>query len=247
MTDRVLGVDLAAPVTEQLVAQVSAVLGQLPAFWGRYFTSIATTGNVEYRHRIESPVLRAHGIRVLPIARQTNRVGGTEAEGESDGLANGRDIVATFGEDYLVAQGARFFIFLDVEGSGLSRLSSAYYQGWVKGLGRSSVNVELLPCVYGIPGDSETWKVLDQAMKAGTPCHGLWMSHPVVSAEPVEWDSGKATPMGAVVDAPVLFWQYMFPRAGLGCDRNQCNPIIDAAQQILPRLILPSEVAELVA
>jgi hypothetical protein len=43
-------------------------------------------------------VLGAAGIRVLPIARQTNDVGGTAASGQVHGAANALDLIKTFGE-----------------------------------------------------------------------------------------------------------------------------------------------------
>ena len=61
---------------------------------------------------MENPILAKYNIRVLPIGRQTNKVEGSESDGRSDGLANGTDLIQTFGEDYLVANGARFFVFL---------------------------------------------------------------------------------------------------------------------------------------
>jgi hypothetical protein len=74
-------------------------LGSVPVFWDRYFTSVSTTGIVEYRHMRENPVLRAKNIRVLAIARQTKRVNGTGADGTADGQANAEDVITTFGKD----------------------------------------------------------------------------------------------------------------------------------------------------
>jgi len=60
----------------------------VPAFWGKYFTSIETTGNVEYRHTQENPVLAQANICLLPIARQTPRVSGSSADGSADAASN---------------------------------------------------------------------------------------------------------------------------------------------------------------
>lgn len=204
---RVVGADTAFPVTQGLINAASAAMQQSPVFWGRYFTSASTTGNVEYRHRLEDAVLAANNIRVLPIARQTNDVGGAAAQGRDEGLANGRDLIATFNEDYLAANGARFLIFLDVEGNGSSRLSADYYSGWAEGLKQASKKVEFVACVYGLPGDAITWNALARAISQGAECGGLWLAHPLINAaEPVAWNPNLTQPSPAP-GAPVLAWQ----------------------------------------
>ncbi len=236
---RVVGADTAYPITEALIASATKAQAAPPAFWGRYFTRTATSGSVEYRNQLESPIFAAHAIRVLPVARQTNRVGGTAEDGLSDGRANGADLVASFGEDYLASQGAEFFIFLDVEGSGPSRLSADYYSGWTDGLAQASDKVSILPAVYGLPGDAVTWTALMRAMANGAPCRGLWLAHPLVSRpEPVAWDATLVTPRPDP-EVPVLLWQYMFPRDGVNVDRNLVNPAIDAENDLLRYLIAP--------
>jgi len=240
MIVRILGVDSAQLVTEKLIDAASRVLGTQPAFWGRYFTSPSTTGSVEYRHRLEDANLVAHSIRVLPIARQTNRVGGSQDEGLHDGLANGLDLLQTFGEDYLAQQGGKFFIFLDVEGGGISHLSTKYYAGWIEGLAQSSARVQFLPCIYGIPSDTITWTALRCALENGSACHGLWLSHPLQHAqEPVPWDNTKVVP-NPDPGVPVLLWQYMFARDGVDIDRNQVNPMLGPMLDFLQFLVLPA-------
>ena len=73
------GADSSNLVTSQingktLIDLAAELFGAMPAFWGRYFTSVQSTGVVEYRHRKENQILRDNNIRVLPIARQTRRV-----------------------------------------------------------------------------------------------------------------------------------------------------------------------------
>jgi hypothetical protein len=236
---RTVGADTAYPVTESLVATATAALGQAPKFWGRYFTSPQTVGDVEYRHRLEDGVLAAHDIRVLPIARQTNNVGGSLADGQRDGLLNASDVIDTFGESYLVEQGGQFLIFLDVEGSGPSRLSTDYYSGWADGLAQASRNVSFSPCVYGLPRDAVTWTALARALANGVSCGGLWMAHPLLAdPEPVAWNPSIVAPTPDP-GAPVLLWQYMFPRNGANIDRSLVNPEIDAQRVLLSRLIAP--------
>jgi len=73
-----LGADSSMLVTTQIAGKTLVQLavelyGEPPVFWGRYFTSTSTGGNVEYRHLKENQILRNNNIRVLPIARQTRR------------------------------------------------------------------------------------------------------------------------------------------------------------------------------
>ena len=75
------GADSSNLVTRQiggktLVDLATETRGEKPVFWGRYFTSVASTGVVEYRNSREGELLREKNIRVLPIARQTKRVEG---------------------------------------------------------------------------------------------------------------------------------------------------------------------------
>jgi hypothetical protein len=214
-------------------------MGTTPSFWGRYFTSVRTTGIVEYRHAVENAILATRGIRMLPVARQTNNVSRDRGSGFTDGTANARDLIATFGADYLAAQGPGVCIFLDVEGSGPSHLSSEYYTGWAAGLASASTQVTFFPCVYGIPGDAVTWTALARAVAHGAACHGLWMTHPLIAtAEPVEWNARLVAP-SPNPGPPVLLWQYMFPHDGAAIDRSQVNPSIDAQADLLRYLVLP--------
>jgi hypothetical protein len=219
-------------VTEDLVTEAATALGVTPSFWGRYFTSI-TAGDGEYRHRVEDPILAALGIRVLPIARQTPRVGGSLDRGLTDGLANGADLLATFGASLLGAMpGVR--IFLDVEGDETSRLSRDYYTGWTSGLSQAMGDVRVMPCVYGIPADETTWRALSGAVSAGVACYGVWLSHPNAAAEPVPWTPGMLAPFQEIPGVPILFWQYHF---GPSFDRNLLNPDVD--DSVLDTLVSP--------
>jgi ADP-glucose pyrophosphorylase len=82
---------------------------------GPIFTSVASTGVVEYRHLQENQALRSSGIRVLSIARQMKRANGSVADGSADAMANAEDLILTFRADYLASQGAQVIMFLDVE------------------------------------------------------------------------------------------------------------------------------------
>ena len=134
-----------------MVDVAAELLGQMPVLWGRYFTSVATSGLVEYRARRENQALRDRNIRVLPIARQTKHVDGTQADGSADAQLNAEDLIKTFGASYLQSQGGRFLMFLDVEGT--PSLSVDYYLGWARTLvdhSRSVSNgaVTIVPGVY---------------------------------------------------------------------------------------------------
>lgn len=235
---RIVGVDTLSPVSEATLAKSSTEMLQSPVFWGRYFTSRHTGGTGEYHHLTEDPLLAQHQIRVLPIARQTNKVSLGHSEGLSDGRDNADDLISTFGETHLVESGAEFRIFLDVEGNGASHLSVEYYRGWCEGL-KVSEHVKILPCVYGIPGDLVTWNAVKAAIKRGAECHGVWLSHPYFGAnkpEEVNWNASMLRPYPGIDDVPILLWQYIFCGT---YDRNMVNPAFADASDFLRTLPLP--------
>src|ERR1700678_2729750 len=84
------GADSSLAVTTPLIQSAANLYGAAPVFWGRYFTSVDTTGSVEYRHAAENQPLNTAGIRLLPIARQTANVDGSLQDGIEDGAANAR-------------------------------------------------------------------------------------------------------------------------------------------------------------
>ncbi|HSS49046.1 MAG TPA: hypothetical protein VLX28_08870, partial [Thermoanaerobaculia bacterium] len=177
------GADSSTPVTASLIQTATQLFGETPALWGRYFTSPTTCGSAEYRHAEENAVLAQAGVRLLPIARQTTNVAGSEQQGASDAQGNVDDIFDTFGTQYLAAQGGELLLFLDVEGSpstGSPSLSPSYYTGWAQTLvsysRSSSTNaVTILPCVYARQGDDQTWNVL-AATGADIQCTGAWIA-----------------------------------------------------------------------
>jgi hypothetical protein len=242
------GVDSSVPVTSQVQGQDLIQLAisrfnAVPAFWGRYFTSPETTGSVEYRHALESLALNAAGIPVLPIARQTVKVGGTALEGSADAKANAADLLATFGADALAAQGDTFFMFLDVEGA--PSLSVDYYTAWAQALAQSSSDVTggqvtIRPCIYASQGDTATWQALAQAIANGADCGGAWVArYPGNGCEAVpDWDDSVVTPsVGA--PCPIVAWQYAGDCAGGSLDFSQTNPALDPHATLLNFLVLP--------
>ena len=230
---------------QMLVDLAAKTFGEKPAFWGRYFTSAASTGVVEYRHLREGQTLRDNGIRVLPIARQTKRVAGTSAQGAEDAKLNASDILLTFGADYLKSLGSQFLMFLDVESA--PSLSLDYYKGWASTLtdysqSLSKGGVTILPCVYGVQSDNATWRAIASAADQGVSCHGVWIArwkwrgcHGVPA-----WDASAVTPAVAL-PCDVLVWQYANDcHGGDGYDCSTTNPSIDF-DAFIKQLILPQE------
>jgi len=247
------GADSSVLVTTQLqgktLVQLSADLfGQMPSFWGRYFTSASTSGTVEYRHLKENQILRQNGIRVLPIARQTKNVDGTQAQGSADAKANAEDFIATFGLQYLELQGEEFLMFLDVEGS--PSLSSGYFLGWAQTLSAHSLDVSngsvgILPCVYATRADDPTWQAVADCAQQGVSCCGVWIARWVQHgcAALTDWQDSVVNP-NVELPCKVLVWQYSddcWGRGGFDC--NQANPNIDVDQEFLSKLVLPPETA----
>ena len=235
-----------AEVTDQLVQEATTFFGETPVLWGRYF---ATSGPVEYNPATEDQPLAQSGIRLLPIARRTTHVGGSEQEGGIDAIACVEDILVAFGVDYLASQGGEFLVFLDVEGdpaSGSPSLSISYYKGWANTLiansrSRTMNRVTLLPCVYARQGDNTTWNALVQASRTGVYCYGAWVAryHSIDCIETMpDWETGFLTP-AVSLPCHILLWQYSENCLQNQIDCNQTNPNIDLEGALLSKLILP--------
>jgi hypothetical protein len=247
------GADSSSLVTTQiggrnLIELATDLFGQTPVVWGRYFTSVATTGVVEYRHLRENQSLRARNIRVLPIARQTKRVNGTVADGSADAKANAEDLIQTFGVDYLASQGGQFLMFLDTEG-GAPSLSAPYYRGWAATLVAhsrdfSAGKVTVLPCVYGTLRDDKTWDAVVSAIGPAVEFHGAWIARWKVhgcSGLP-EFDEGSVRPRPLPPSFKILLWQYSDACHGEGgFDCNETNPSIDLQRDLLSKCVLPPD------
>jgi hypothetical protein len=247
------GADSVALVTEDLIRQAQDLFEDVPVvLWGRYFTSLSTGEDGEYQHLRESQVLRAAGIPVLPIARQTDHVGGTRDQGSIDAEANVEDLIGSFGADYLSSQGGKFFMFLDVEIE--NPISPEYYIGWAQTLVRHSTaitggSVQILPCVYASQGDTDTWEALATATvdDQGVKCHGVWVARWIHGKDLGgcsnldDWDE-TFVPPGVEIPCKILLWQYQNDCGdGDGFDGNQTNPHIRLKRDLLARLILPPD------
>lgn len=250
------GADSSLPVTSQvsgagLIDLAITLFGATPVFWGRYFTSASTGGTVEYRHLRENQPLRDHGIRVLPIARQTRNVGGTVADGSADAQQNAEDVIVTFGAGYLASEGGKFYVFLDVEAS--PSLSADYYTGWAQALETHSASVTggqvtLLPCLYAARGDTPSWQSLADAVANGADCKGAWVARfPKPGCQPLpDWDDAVVLPTVAI-PCRALIWQYAGDCYGNGgFDCSVTNPSIDLAADLLNFLILPPDMTAMI-
>ncbi len=240
------GADSLSPVTSSLIQQATDLFGTAPVFWGRYFTSVTTAGSGEYHHATENPPLNAAGIRLLPVARQTANVGGSQEQGAADGAANAQDFVETFGVPELTAQGGQFIMVLDVEGN--PDLTPDYYTGWTQGListaqQMSGGAVQMLPCLYASRGDTGTWNALQTATDAGAPCSGVWVArymNSLVSGEMGDWSDSVMTPTEPNPFQPtILAWQYAENCLNGSIDCSQTNPAIDLQNDLLQFLVLP--------
>jgi hypothetical protein len=253
MAKGIPGADSSVLVTNQiqgksLIQLATELFGQTPAFWGRYFTSAATSGNVEYRHLKENGILRQNNVRVLPVARQTRHVNGTQAQGSADAETNADDLITTFGADYLASLGSEFLMFLDVEGS--PSLSAAYFSGWAQTLAAHSAEItkgalQVMPCVYGTHFDKATWQAVADCAGNGVVCQGVWIARWVQRgcAGLQDWKDAKVTP-SVPLPCKVLVWQYADDcNGGGGFDCDQANPNIEADAELLSRLVLPPETA----
>ena len=95
----IYGADSCTPVTqvagtENLLWHAEHLYGQYPSFWGRFFDGVSSTG-CSYSSS-ENTSLSNAGVKLAPLARQTTRVGGSQAEGVADAKANYAAMSAIF-------------------------------------------------------------------------------------------------------------------------------------------------------
>src|SRR5450755_260392 len=228
------GVDTLFRVTQARdVDHATDVLGTKPLFWGRYFSGISFRGAGEYFHKLEGSALNVADVRVLPIARDTERVTLGMGEGKEDGTFQAQDIVLSFGEDYLSEQGGEYYVFLDVEltQDRNTSLSADYFAGWSNAVRNFSSKVKFLSCVYLSAADTRTSKVLNLAVRNGAECHGLWIANygsrfKKPRSPKLDFDPEDASLEVNVTAVPVLIWQYAGEIDG-DFDLNVSNPEIE--------------------
>ena len=239
------GTDTLAQVeSSTMIQEAQKFMGTAPRFWGRYFQGVP--GDGEYIHKQENRPLYDAGIRVLPISRQTDQVDAKYEDGVRLGTSHAKDVLDTFGEDYLALQGG-FYFFLDVENQDPS-LSKEFYKGWSEAVIQASSKVKVLPCVYLNRSDETTLRNLSAAMKEGAHCLGLWLAcyYETCQISPWNRDEVKIDPP---VPCKVLLHQYVGnidPITGkVGDDRtgiydfSQINPFLDEPNLVIERLISP--------
>ncbi len=239
----IAGADTLNNVTPALVQTASGHLGATPQFWGRYFQGDSSGG--EYLHDLENAALHQASIRVLPISRWTDRVGGSRQSGTEVGQIQAKDLLETFNEDYLAAQGDGFYFFLDVEGmdgNPQPSLSQAFYLGWAEAVVKASHKVRLMPCVYLNGSDRTTLSNLSATIKAGAECHGLWVANygSNTNSRLRPWDR-EAVKLETPVPCKVLIHQYVGDVDDRIYDFNQINPFLEQPELVLKRLILPPQ------
>lgn len=225
-------------------------LGGEARYWGRYFKGPNNPDRAQYQPHAENAVLHERGIRVLPIARQTTQVGGSEDDGRDDAERNVRAVLGAFGAEWLAGQGGRFQYYLDVEPT--HPMSRAYYRGWAREVEERSQaltggTVALEPCVYLNRSDVTTQRALRRAIEDdGVTCGGLWVAryfnfdHTGCHVA-TDWGALNANPVEPV-PAPVRIWQFIgdcFQNIGNfhPLDFNQLNPEND--EETLALLIPP--------
>ena len=158
MNDQLLGADTLVPVSQDVsgtsvIDLVRKRFGAMPLFWGRYFKRPDSTD--EYQPSVENPILAANNVKLLPIARQTNRVAGSASDGAQDAALNADAFIKALGLDYLAPVGGEMLMFLDVEGTSAQNpnLGMDYWLGWSTALVARSESVSggrfrIVPGVY---------------------------------------------------------------------------------------------------
>jgi hypothetical protein len=236
---QVVGIDTLVPSSAAALgnAQSAHYMGQAPVFWGRYFYApgqVNSAGRVDTHYSAaENAFLAANNISVLPIARQSGNVGGSQAKGAADAQNNVNAIFELFPPAYLAAACPDLFVFLDVEQG--SPLASDYYLGWSGRLVQAGAagQVRLHPAIYAGQADLTSWTALAQAVAAGAVCEGGWIArYHFGSPVPRAWDDAIVTPV-AGSPCPLLAWQYWASADGAPAaenfDTSLVNPAHDGA------------------
>lgn len=240
-----------SPATLATLAS-AAWLGRKPLFWGRYFHragQVAADGRLasHYDGALENRFLHVEGIRLAIIARQTEHVGGTQAQAGADAAANAEAIFAELSSAYLADACPAPLVFLDVEDR--PHLSPSYWKGWAEALVaqsqvRSGGRVGLRPALYANPMEPKTWSALRQAVAGGAQCFGAWVArYPSPQFTRRQWDERQTKPLGGC-PAPLLAWQYWASAedapSSVDFDVSVVSPRVSAAE-LLGGLPLPPD------
>lgn len=226
---------------------VARHLKTTPVFWGRYFKRPGF--GQDYQPAAEDAILNAHHIRLLPIARQTNRVAGSASDGAADAILNVDAFVESLQIEKLAAIGGELLMFLDVEGTSERNppLSVDYWIGWSGGLIAQSRRVSgrrftLVPGIYCRQNQNATWDAIVRAASLGFPCAGAWVfrarTGACTKAIPT-WDAPFNTP-AVKLPCPIMAWQFAIDclfEGGADFDMVNPDPTIESA--FLNRLVVP--------
>lgn len=246
----ILGIDSLHVSADATLANASSFsfLGQSPAFWGRYFYApgqINSSGHKDSHYSAaENGFLRSHGIRLLPLARQTGRVSRDAATATADAKLNVAAIFEAIPAAYLTGTDPNPLIFLDVEID--NPMSAAYYSAWAQTIGDYSAQlshggVKFKPAIYAATKDTPTWSALAHALANGSLCYGVLVDR-YYYGSPVSngWHPEILTPAGGITP-PILAWQYWASPddapAALNFDTNIASPFHSDA--LLDGLIMP--------
>jgi hypothetical protein len=238
------GADISEPATNALIQQATRVLGNKPAFLGRYFKNPQNPESVQYQFGTENAVLRAAGIPILCLARQTARVGGTLQDGIEDAVWNMAAIIEAFGLTYLHGLGCNPIVFLDTEPR--TTLNADYYYGWASALGDGeyipdpapAFTVRFTPAIYITKNDDNAWKALIAAIQKGAKCFGAWVAHYLSSPAPPAWDPAMVQPNPPLqAPCPIIAWQYVGDYQGGNLDFSILE---DTSANATLKLLIPA-------
>lgn len=242
--------DTSVRITRPLLDLAAKLTGEMPVAWGRYFNGFHTTA-AEYKPS-EAGFFEGLGLKLIPVAQQTPKVGGSFADGAANAALNVYKFISRIGVDVLAAQGTEFLMFLDVEGEAAGSnpsMSSDYYLGWSKTLVASSREqsanrLTILPAVYARAKDDTTWNALIDAQNRGAEkCRGVWITRQHFDActkDRPQWETAFITP-GPAIGCPVMLWQYAIDCPdGNGVDVDLVNPDADVQRELLSRCVIPA-------
>ncbi len=237
------GIDTDTAVSRATLSDATTALGAPPVFWGRYFHApgqINIEGNydpINYA-TAENAFLNTHGVRLLPIARQTPAVGGSADDGRAHAQQNVAALFAAMPPAYLYGADPDVLVFLDVENT--HPLSDEYYTGWSDELQNQAAllsgnTVTLHAAVYMGQADAASAAALTRAVAGGAVCAGVWIArYNPNRCAPQPWNDPLVTPAGGL-PCPILAWQYADSCPDF--DASQTNPAHQ--DMLLSRLPLP--------
>ncbi|WP_147281751.1 hypothetical protein [Dyella solisilvae] len=247
----VIGVDSDAGIhyPDILTTAKRSALPRIVRFWGRYFKGPNSVGGPQYSGDAEGRLFQKENILLMPLARQTNAVGGSRTLGSS--LAKG-NVDAFFQEvdvEHAVSASIakELLFFLDVEPG--TDLSEDFYLGWSETLSSEASRVTkgrigFVPGVYlNRCNNKESVAVLNKIRNEGGYCAGLMVASYRTTdnpEEPVDWTTAHVSPSMAT-DIPILAWQYAADRPpNKHLDYVQVNPDAKIQEYLLSRLIVPA-------